>query len=231
MTIVRVRNLNVTLDHHPVLRDVSFEVDEGETLAIIGPNGSGKTILLKSMLGMLPYTGEITWRDGVSTGYVPQKIEADRTVPLNARNLLRSKAKIIGAAGDEIASTIARVGLSEEVLTTQIGALSGGQFQRMLIAFDLLGEPDIVLFDEPTASMDEPGEEQMYELIHRLQQQMNITAVVVSHDLSFVSRYATRVLCLNRTGICYGPPQGVLTTEVLQQLFGTPAVVEHAGHK
>jgi zinc transport system ATP-binding protein len=231
MTIVRVRNLNVTLDHHPVLQDVSFEVDEGETLAIIGPNGSGKTVLLKSMLGMLPYTGEITWRDGVSTGYVPQKIEADRTVPLNARNLLRSKAKIIGAGEDEIASTIARVGLTEEVLTTQIGALSGGQFQRMLIAFALLGKPDIVLFDEPTASMDEPGEEQMYELIHRLQQEMNITAVVVSHDLSFVSRYATRVLCLNRTGICYGPPQGVLTTEVLHQLFGTPAVVEHAGHK
>lgn len=231
MTIVRVRNLNVTLDHHPILHDVSFEVEEGETIAIIGPNGSGKTVLLKAMLGILPFTGEIIWRDGASTGYVPQKIEADRTVPLNARNLLRSKAKIIGAGENELASTIVRVGLTEEILTRQIGALSGGQFQRILIAFAILGEPDVVLFDEPTASMDEPGEEQMYELIHRLQDEMKITAIVVSHDLSFVSRYATRVLCLNRTGICYGPPQGVLSADVLQQLFGSPAVYEHAGHR
>ena len=197
MTIVQVRNLNVTLDH-PVLRNVSFEIEEGESIAIIGPNGSGKTILLKSLLGLVPYRGEITWRKGATAGYVPQKIDADRSVPLNARNLLHSKARVIGASEDEVIKTIGRVGLSEEILSAQIGTLSGGQFQRMLIAFAILGNPDVVLFDEPTASMDEPGEEQIYELIRRLQQEMKITAIVVSHDHLFVERFATRVLGINR---------------------------------
>jgi zinc transport system ATP-binding protein len=229
MTIVRVQDLSVTLDR-PVLKNVSFEIGEGESIAIIGPNGSGKTVLLKSMLGLIPYSGTIVWREGTTAGYVPQKIDADRSVPLNARNLLHSKARVIGASDTAVAETISRVGLTPEILSAQIGALSGGQFQRMLIAFALLGDPDIVLFDEPTASMDEPGEEQMHELIHRLQQEMNITAVVVSHDLSFVYRYAARVLCLNRTTICYGPPRHVLTPDVLEQVFGSRTIHDHGVH-
>ncbi len=229
MTIVQVKDLGVTLDQ-PILRNVSFEIGEGESIAIIGPNGSGKTILLKCMLGLIPYRGQIIWREGATVGYVPQKIDADRTVPLNARNLLHSKAQVIGAGPETIAATIARVGLTEEILSAQIGSLSGGQFQRMLIAFAILGDPDIVLFDEPTASMDESGEEQMHDLIHRLQQELNITAVIVSHDLSFVYRYATRVLCLNRTAICYGPPRRVLSAEVLEKVFGRRSIYEHADH-
>jgi zinc transport system ATP-binding protein len=231
MLIVQVKNLSVTLDHRPILRDVNFEIDAGESLAIIGPNGSGKTVLLKCLVGLLPHQGEILWRSGVTIGYVPQKIEADRTIPLNARNLLHSKAKVIGRDSADIAETIARVGLSDDLLSQQIGHLSGGQFQRVLIAFALLGNPDIVFFDEPTASMDEPGEEQIYELIHRLQQEMKITPVIVSHDLSFVYRYATRVLCLNRAGICFGPPRGVLTADVLKQLFGAHTFYEHGPHQ
>lgn len=196
--IVRVHDLGVTLDGIRILRNVSFEVEDGETVAVVGPNGSGKTVLIKALLGILPHSGAIEWRSGVTTGYVPQKIDADRTVPLNARNLLRAKAKIIGATDADIASVIARVNVSEEILTTQIGKLSGGQFQRVLIAFALLGKPDVVLFDEPTASMDEPGEEQMYELIRRLHDEMQLTTIVVSHDSQFVERYATRVLTMNR---------------------------------
>ncbi len=198
MTVLRVRNLGVTLDGRCILRDVGFDVEEGETIAVIGPNGAGKTVLLKTLLGMMPHTGEISWRHGVSIGYVPQKIDADRTVPLNALNLLRAKARIIGAGDDAIAATVAIVNVPEEILTTQIGKLSGGQFQRMLIAFALLGKPEVVLFDEPTASMDEPGEEQIYELIQRLEDQMKIAAIVVSHDHLFVERFADRVLSINR---------------------------------
>jgi len=230
MTLVRVENLSVTLDHHPILRQVNFEVNEGEAVAIIGPNGSGKTVLVKSMLGILPYSGTIAWRDGVTRGYVPQKIDADRSVPLNVRNLLQSKAAVIRRGPDDIRDTIARVGLTDEILSTQIGHLSGGQFQRALIAFALIGSPDIIFFDEPTASMDEPGEEQMYALIHRLHQDLHISPVVVSHDLSFVYRYASRVLCLNRAAICFGPPRGVLTADVLAQLYGEKAYYEHADH-
>jgi zinc transport system ATP-binding protein len=230
MTLVRVRNLSVSLDRRSILQGVTFEVEEGESVAIIGPNGSGKTVLVKCMLGILPYTGDIEWRAGVTTGYVPQKIDADRSIPLNVRDLLQSKAAVTGIGAKEIAETVARVDLSADILTTQIGHLSGGQFQRALIAFALLGNPEIVFFDEPTASMDEPGEEQMYDLIHRLHRELHITPVVVSHDLSFVYRHATRVLCLNRAGICFGPPRGVLTAEVLDQLFGSRAFYQHADH-
>jgi zinc transport system ATP-binding protein len=227
MIIVEVKNLSVTLDRRRIVHDINFQIEEGESVAIIGPNGSGKTVLLKAMLGILPHAGEVLWRNGTTIGYVPQKIDADRSVPLNLRNLLESKAAVIGKGAAEIAKAIGRVGLSEEMLRTQIGHLSAGQFQRALIAFALLGDPDIVIFDEPTASMDEPGEEQMYDLIRRLQTELGLTVVVVSHELSFVYRYATKVLCLNRAGVCFGPPRGVLTPELLAQLFGTPAVYDH----
>jgi zinc transport system ATP-binding protein len=229
--IVRVQNLFVTLDRRTILHDVSFDIFEGECLAVIGPNGSGKTILLKSLLGILPHEGTVAWRDGVTIGYVPQKIEADRSVPLDVRNLLESKAAVIGCPPGAIATTATRVGLPADLLSTQIGRLSGGQFQRALIAFALLGDPDIVFFDEPTASIDEPGEEQIYDLIERLRRDLGLTAVIVSHDVSFVSRHATRVLCLSRAGRCFGPPRGALTADVLAELFGTQSVYQHVGHR
>lgn len=229
-SIVRVENVSITLDGRTILHDVHFEIFEGECLAIIGPNGCGKTILLKSLLGILPHEGTVAWRDGVTIGYVPQKIEADRSVPLDVRNLLASKAAVIGCGDEAIATAAARVGLSADLLSTQIGRLSGGQFQRALIAFALLGDPDIVFFDEPTASIDEPGEEQMYDLIERLRRDLGLTAVIVSHDVSFVSRHATRVLCLSRAGRCFGPPRGTLTADVMAEVFGTQSVYQHVGH-
>ena len=198
MTILAVRNLSVTLDDQTILDDVTFAIEEGASVAITGPNGSGKTILLKAILGIVPHDGEVTWKPGVAIGYVPQKIDADRSLPLNVRNLLQSKAAVIGAGPEQIANAIGRVGLTPDILNAQIGTLSGGQFQRSLIAFALLGEPDIVLFDEPTASMDEPGEEQIYDLMARLQRELGLTVVVVSHDLSFVYRSARKVLSMDR---------------------------------
>jgi zinc transport system ATP-binding protein len=226
--ILDLENVSVTLEHHRVIHDVSFTIAQGESVAIIGPNGSGKTILLKAILGLVPHEGDIVWRPGTTIGYVPQKIDADRSVPLNVRNLLSSKAHVIRKGGDDIAKVIRRVGLTDVVLDIPIGHLSGGQFQRALIAFALLGDPDIVLFDEPTASMDEPGEEQMYTLLDRLRAELGITIVVVSHDLSFVYRHANKVLCLNRSGICFGPPRGVLTQELLGRLFDAPALYGHS---
>ena len=201
MTILAVRNLSVTLDSRAILHDVNLSIEEGESVAIIGPNGCGKTILLKALLGIVPHEGEIAWKDGVAIGYVPQKIDADRSLPLNVRNLLESKAAVIHADPDKIAAAIARAGLTSEILNAQIGTLSGGQFQRALIAFALLGDPDIVLFDEPTASMDEPGEEQIYDLMKRLQEELGLTVVVVSHDPAFVYRRATKVLSMDRGGL------------------------------
>ena len=107
--------------------------------------------------------------------------------------------------------------MTKRCCTTPVGHLSGGQFQRALIAFALLGKPNVLILDEPTASIDKPGEEQMYELVHRLQDEYGMTVILVSHDLSFVYQYATKVLCLNKVGLCFGAPEEALTPEVLGQ--------------
>jgi zinc transport system ATP-binding protein len=129
-----------------------------------------------------------------------------------------------------VEDTIRVVGLDARLMTTPVGHLSGGQFQRALIAFALLGKPNVLIFDEPTASIDKPGEEQMYELIHRLQEEYGITVILVSHDLSFVYRYATKVLAINKNEICFGSPEDALTPEALQKLYG-PTKFYHSTHE
>jgi zinc transport system ATP-binding protein len=220
MRILTVENLNVVFDGHNILRDLSFDLDKGENLAIIGPNGSGKTVLLRALLGMIPFEGVVRWLPKIRLGYVPQKIEADKHLPLNLKNLLYAKASVLGIRRPEVNAAAEEVGLSKNAAETPIGHLSGGQFQRALIAFALLGDPDALLFDEPTASIDQLGEQQIYELIHELQDRRGITVLLVSHDLSFVSRYSTKVLCINREKLCFGPPEETLTPSVLGKLYG-----------
>jgi ABC-type Mn2+/Zn2+ transport system permease subunit len=139
----------------------------------------------------------------VRIGYVPQKIDADRHLPLTYKDLFISKSRILKVTA-EIDAISQRVGLTQKMLATPIGHLSGGQFQRGLIGFALIGNPNVLPLDEPTASIDESAEEHIYELIHRLQNQYKLAVITVSHDLSFVYRYATKVLCLHRRIVLYG---------------------------
>lgn len=228
--ILSVKNLSVKFDGRAVIENLSFELNRGDNLAVIGPNGAGKTVLLKALLKTLPYEGKISWAPSVRLSYVPQKIEADRHLPINLKNLLQAKSKILGLANPKIKQVAEEVGLSPRDLETPIGHLSGGQFQRALIAFALLGEPNVILLDEPTVSVDWPGEERIYELIHRLQDEHDITVVLVSHDLSFVYRYATKVLCLNKSGLCFGAPEEALNPKTLEKLYGGPHKYFHHTH-
>jgi len=220
MSLLKVRNLSVELEQQSIIQRLSFELEAGEILSILGPNGAGKTLLLKALLNLIPYSGEIVWAEDLRLGYVPQKIDADRHLPLTYRDLFISKCRIAKVAVTEIERIARSVGLTNEMLKTPVGHLSGGQFQRGLIGFALIGKPNVLLLDEPTASLDEPGEEHIYELIHRLQDQYHLAVITVSHDLSFVYRHATKVLCLNRHMLCMGAPQEALTAKVLEQLYG-----------
>lgn len=222
MKILSVRDLSVDLDGHSILDRVSFDVDEGSILAILGPNGSGKTVLLKTLLGTLPHRGTIRWARQPRLGYVPQKVETDRHLPINLLNLLSAKLHVLRLPSSDLDRVTADVGLTAEVLATPIGHLSGGEFQRALIAFALVGEPDVLLLDEPTASIDMRGEDALYELLRRLHEERRLTILLVSHDLSVVYRHATEVLCLNRTSLYFGPPREVLTPEALERLYGAP---------
>src|SRR5437762_89736 len=135
-------------------------------------------------------------------------------------NLLSAKCTTLKVSFSELDEISNSIGLTKQILQTPVGHLSGGQFQRGLIGFSLIGSPNLLLMDEPTASVDEPGEEHIYELINRLQTQHNLASILVSHDLSFVFRYATKVLCLNRQKVCFGSPTEALSSEVLTKLYG-----------
>jgi len=220
MDLLAVKNLSVVIEGEVILENLTFELKPRETLSILGPNGAGKTVLLKALLNLVAYSGEVQWSTDVRIGYVPQKIDADRHLPLTFRDLFISKCRILRVDSTEINAISQSVGLTREMLETPVGHLSGGQLQRGLIGFALIGNPSVLLLDEPTASIDESGEEHIYELIHRLQEQFKLAVITVSHDLSFVYRYATKVLCLNRRSVCMGPPREALTPEVLEQLYG-----------
>jgi zinc transport system ATP-binding protein len=220
--LLSVSNLGIVLGDRAVIQGLSFELQAGQSLAVIGPNGAGKTVLLKSLLGLIPYTGTIRWSRDARLGYVPQKVEADRQLPLRLRDLLAAKAAVLKLSREELDRVSSEVGLTHDVLGTSIGHLSGGQFQKALIAFALLGEPNVILFDEPTASLDELAEERVYDMLHALQRDKHIAVILVSHDLSVVYRYADMVLCLSKGTPCMGPPREVLTPETLEALYAAP---------
>jgi zinc transport system ATP-binding protein len=219
---LEVEGLAVRLGGTDILRDITFSLPRASSLAIIGPNGSGKTVLLRALIGALAHTGRISWADGTVFGYVPQKLDIERDLPINGRDFLRARAALAGNSGEPQSEALRSVGLAEEALATPIGSMSGGQFQRLLIAFALLGRPNVLLLDEPAAGIDAPGQAQLNEVIRRLQDTRAMTVILVSHDLSVVYQYADHVLCLGRHGACFGPPRAVLTPETLFEAYGQP---------
>jgi len=220
--VLEVSHLSIGFGKTAVLRDVSFHVAAGTSLAIVGPNGSGKTVLFKALIGAIPFEGSIRWAPGVRIGYVPQKLDLERDVPITGVDFLAAHPRLTGASHATVADALALVGLSPEISVQPIGAWSGGQFQRLLVAFALVGNPTVLLLDEPMANVDEPGEERLNALVQRLQLERGLTVLLISHELTVVARYATSVLCLSRDRIWYGPPRDILTPDLLREIYGMP---------
>ncbi|MBI5902874.1 MAG: metal ABC transporter ATP-binding protein [Deltaproteobacteria bacterium] len=218
MKILEVRNLAININGNTVLKDVSFDVNKGDVLAIIGPNGAGKTVLLKSLIGLMPHRGEIKWRPRIKTGYVPQRMDIETDVPLTVKEFFHLRVRPLTDA--KIKETLDFVQLDPGILKKGFGEISIGQRQRVLVAWAVLGSPDVLLFDEPTADIDIAGQESIYKMIYHLQQNMGLTVILVSHDLNIVYSHAGAVLCLNRKGLCYGAPKEVLTPQQLMSLYG-----------
>lgn len=240
--ILRVRNLRVSFDGNHVLKDLDFSVNKGDVLAIVGPNGAGKSVLFRALLGLIPHSGEITWSNNLKISYVPQKFSIDRELPLSTEEFLKFKKK----SHPEIIAVLKSVGIGSEhaddpdhhlrhikdhVLNQRLGWLSGGQLQRVLIAWALLDDPDVLLFDEPTAGIDVGGEETIYNLLKKLHSERNLTILLISHDLNIVYKYASNVLCLNKEMICHGIPSEVLDPASLTKLYGGEAgFYKHDSH-
>ena len=237
--ILSIKNLNVRFDMLSVLEDITLDVERGDVLAIIGPNGAGKTVFFRALLGLIPYEGEVSWMKNVKIGYVPQRLSVAKDLPLSVIEFLKLK----GAPNEEIYEALQEVGFlkghdqrhwEHHLLKARLGNLSGGEFQRILIAYALINHPDALLFDEPTAGIDIGGEETIYSLLEKLHKKLNLTIMLITHDLNIIYRYAPKVLCLNKEKICYGSPQEALNPKVLEELYGSKVVLyqhgEH-GHK
>ncbi len=229
--ILTVRDLSVTLGQSQILRNVSFSVKPGEAVAVIGPNGAGKTVLFRALLGLVPSTGTVAWRQGVKIGYVPQRFSVDLSAPITAMEFFLLQAPGFWRPGaafvNHLEHELTLVGLDKSVLRQNLGNLSGGQTQRLLIAWAMLPHPDVLLLDEPTAGVDAGFEENLYTLLHRIQADRGTALLLISHDLSVVYRYAQYVVCLNKTVVCHGPPVEALNPAALTALYGDAGFYRH----
>jgi zinc transport system ATP-binding protein len=218
--------LSVVLDNQSIIENLSFEVEKGDVLTILGPNGAGKSVLLKTLLGLLPYRGKIEWTKGIKIGYVPQRLPFIKDIPMSIQDFFKLKE----SAGREMEDILNSVGFQKDFLYKKIGDLSSGQFQRILIAWGLAGDPQVLLFDEPTTGVDINAEENIYKFLAKLKEERELTILLVTHDLSVVYKISTDVICLNRQPICYGPPQEVLTPESLRKLYAGDVKYYHHQH-
>jgi len=235
MSLLSVKNLSVHFGPIAILDGVSLDVEKGDVVAIIGPNGAGKTIFFKSLLGIIHHSGEVIWPKNVKIGYVPQKLFVAKDVPLTVMEFLKFK----GSSKEEMFEALEDVGFlkgrdehhwKRHLLDVKLGNLSGGEFQRVLIAYALIDHPDILLFDEPTAGVDISGEETIYGLLERLHEKHKMTILLITHDMNVIYRYASKVLCLNKEKICYGSPKEALSPDTLEKLYGAKVGVYQHKH-
>ncbi len=199
--ILTVNNLNVSFNNHKILNDLNFDVVRDTTVAIVGPNGSGKTVLFKCLLNLVKYEGQIKWAEDVRIGYVPQKMSISKDLPLTVLEFLNLKEIDLKVVKDILIKVGFKLKAEHEhhdvrVLNTRLGNLSGGELQRILIAYALLKDPNVLLLDEPTAGVDIKGEETFYELFENLKKDNDLTIIFISHDEEIVKKYSDQTIHL-----------------------------------
>ncbi|MEX2054891.1 MAG: metal ABC transporter ATP-binding protein [Candidatus Andersenbacteria bacterium] len=238
---IEVQDLSIALDGHTILENINFTVAAGATTAVIGPNGAGKSVLLRALLRLIPKQQGKVLIFGVPhenyrqvahhISYIPQRLNFDRTFPLTVQGFFSLKsARPLGltqAEKSRMLELLQLVGM-EKHLTHQISTLSGGQMQRVLLAYSLMDQPQLLILDEPSAGIDIQGQSTVYSLLQQIQKDSGLTLLLVSHELEIVMRYASQVLCLNKQLLCAGVPHEVLSNDMLEKMYGAP--VSHFTH-
>lgn len=218
--LVSLHRLSVHHGTLPALRDVTLDIAPREIVTVLGPNGSGKTTLMRAILGAVPpSSGHVRRAPGLTIGYVPQSLAVDSTLPLSVGRFLSLPDRRSGAAAREALSEAGLAGLEHRPIT----ALSGGQRQRVLLARALMGDPALLILDEPTTGLDQPGAAEFYRRIERLRAERGCAVLLVSHDLNVVMRASDKVICLNGHICCSGTPEAVASAPEYRALFGTGA--------
>lgn len=218
MTLISVENLNVRYGANTVLRHVDMAIEPGEIVTIVGPNGSGKTSLLRAIIGATsPSVGRVTLKPGLKIGYVPQKLHIDPTLPITVERFMRLTNRV---ARRDCAAALDAAG-APDLLKRQMSQLSGGQFQRVLLARALINKPEVLLLDEATQGLDQPGSAAFYRQIESVRGETGCAILMISHELHVVMSASDRVICLNGHVCCEGSPAVVASAPEYRALFGT----------
>src|SRR5690554_6313630 len=219
-TLVNVKGAGVQRDGRWLVRNVEFDVARGEIVTLIGPNGSGKSTTARTAIGAIaPDEGSVWRKSGLRVGYVPQKLTIDWTLPLTVERLMTLTASHSKA---EISAALASVGISH-LARSQVQHLSGGEFQRALLARAMLRKPDLLVLDEPVQGVDFSGEAALYQLIGTIRDRTGCGILLISHDLHVVMAATDTVICLNGHVCCRGTPQAVAADPKYRRLFGRDA--------
>ena len=218
MSLVTVEKLSVRNSATKMPHDVSLKIEPYEIVTVVGPNGQGKTILLRAIVRAVPAAGgTIATRAGLRIGYVPQRLHVDQTLPITVARFLCPPG---GAARAAMNSARLQADVPD-LGTAQMSQLSGGQLQRVLLARALVGRPELLLLDEPTARLDQPGSAAFYRLIDSVRRESGCSVLMISHELHVVMAASDRVICLNGHACCHGTPAHVSSAPESRALFGT----------
>lgn len=243
--VIVTRNLCVCLGGRRILNDVCLEIGPGQLVALIGPNGAGKTTLLRTLLGLLPAesgTFELLGHSQVrralpEVGYVPQRLSLEAGLALSVREFLALRRPATRnwfwrrrrELDLSLPPVVEELGV-RSLLDKPLSGLSGGQLQRVLIAFSLLDQPRLLFLDEPTEGVDAPGERTFYEIISDIHRRHGLTVILVSHDLSMVHRHASWVIALNGRVCCEGAPDDIIREDALREAYGLHVTSYHHHH-
>lgn len=230
--LIAAEAVNVRIGGHSILEDITLRLAAGEIVTVVGPNGSGKSTLLRTLIGALGVdSGRIERADDLRLGYVPQRLHIDPTLPLSVRRFLNLPRRHDRARIDRALEQAGIPGFADAALTS----LSGGQFQRALMARALIDDPNLLMLDEASQGLDQTGTADFYRQLEHIRDRLGCGILLVSHDLHVVMRAADRVICLNHHICCQGRPEAVTAAPEYRALFGTDdeaalAIFRHDPH-
>ena len=218
--LVRLSDTGIERGGRWLVRGVDLTVRAGEIVTLIGPNGSGKSTTAKLALGVLkPSEGRVQQRANLKSAYVPQKVSIDWTLPLRVDAMMTLTQSL---TADELTTALSKTG-AKHLLKREVRHLSGGEFQRVMLARAIARKPDLLVLDEPVQGVDFAGEIALYDLIKTLRDETGCGILMISHDLHMVMSATDHVICLNGHVCCHGTPETVATSDAYKQLFGDRA--------
>ncbi|MCI8300720.1 MAG: metal ABC transporter ATP-binding protein [Lachnospiraceae bacterium] len=229
---IKINHLGVTLGKQEILKDINLHIHCGSLNAVVGRNGAGKSTLIRAILGDLPHTGTIEFKDRenghiqkLKMGYVPQSMNVEKQTPVSVYDMIaayQSNVPVFLMRGKKIRGRILehlQIFEAEYLLDQQVCNLSGGELQRVLLSMALMDDPNLLLLDEPVSGIDQNGMELFYHTIYNLKEHYDLAVILISHDLAYVRKYADKVILIDQTVQKQGGAREVFASPEFQQVF------------